>query len=775
MSESENKSPGEAPLRIGGYELVRELGHGGQATVFSAVQISTGRRVAIKFIYGGTVASAVERTRLDQEVRILAALDHPNIVSVFDRGETADGSIYFVMPFVQGVTFNEYLDAFHQKNGPPGRLRDLSPLLKIFARICEAVNAAHLRGIVHRDLKPSNIIVDAYGEPHILDFGLARSPLPARGPDGMLLPTTRTGEFVGSLQWASPEQAEGAGAKVDIRSDVYSLGVMFYEILTGDFPYDVFGSVRETLNNIVTVNPEPPSRALQAAQESPPPGWVNPVTPSLDAIAMRALAKNPEDRYQSAGELARSIQSYLEGAIIAAAPVAAAPLQKDGASARRIRAGVIAAVAAMVLVAVGAIWLKSGHGPRLRLAASAAESEPVGYVVEGANVAFEFDPSLYDNVRLPDGRFDRVTSIGLIRTVAVVGPFNNWGTASGDWTMKRDEGDVFHLFVPLKTFAAAHSWPFKFVVNGNLWVGAPLDAPNRELVVTDAATYNLLLFNPLVHPSRQDVQMREFRARINAAWPGQGPNLTLDDKGGYHFIFNYLAGRVRVGHLEPLRGIPLVSLNLGDTRIRDFAPLRDAKALDTVVMNEATYEAFVGPVLEAVRGGHFKEADEAVRRVFEPFERVPAFHNAALRMREGIALLKRSAAGIQGPPEDAPSFGGHHYIYVPADRMWSEAGEFAKQCGGDLASVGSIEEQEFLTANFGAPSLGRRIWLGGTDEAHEGFWAWSNGERWIFDHWTPPEPDNANRAEHCLAMKSDGWWTDNDGALKFPFIVEWDE
>jgi serine/threonine protein kinase len=118
---------------------------------------------------------------MDQEVRILSALDHPNIVSVIDRGETADGSHYFVMNYVDGRPLNEFLDDFRRDHGPPERVADVKELLQVFKRICEAVNAAHLRGVVHRDLKPANIVIDAYGEPHILDFGLAHAAVAQGG------------------------------------------------------------------------------------------------------------------------------------------------------------------------------------------------------------------------------------------------------------------------------------------------------------------------------------------------------------------------------------------------------------------------------------------------------------------------------------------------------------------------------------------------------------------------------------------------------------------
>ena len=780
--ESRDDAPGaDEPIRVGGYELLREIGHGGQATIFVATQLSTGRKVAVKFMYGGQVASGVERSRMEQEVRILAALDHPNLVSVIDRGETADGSIYFVMPYVQGRTLNEFLDDFHKENGAPDKVKDLAPLLRIFVRVCDAVNAAHLRGVVHRDLKPSNIIVDTYGEPHILDFGLARSPLPSVSADGSSRLITQTGEFVGSLQWASPEQAEGAAQKIDIRSDVYSLGVILYELLTGEFPYDVFSSMREVLNNIVTAQP----RALSAviAESATPEGgtlpadFESPVDDLLDVIVLKALQKKPEDRYQSAGEFAKAVNYYLSGygSIArprpAPAPPPAAPTAPPPKPASRAKLWIAAAVL-VVLVAV-AVW----RLPRNRATWSAAgfgEANPVGYLLEDDSVTFEFDPDSYDKVRLPDGRFDKVSAGGPVRKVTVAGPFNAWGEAAGDWTLKREAGGIFRLNVPLRAFAGRHVWPFKFVVNGLIWVGAPLDAPNRELVVTDAATYNLLLFNPGEKPDPSTVQLKQFRDRINKSWPGQGANLTRDDKGGYHFIFNYLPAGLQVGHLDPLAGIPLVSLDLGATRIADFSPLASMTTLDTLVMSDETYSVLTGDLVTLLEAGDYTAALAAAKKSFEPYSTVPAFARALSRLAEGISFMAAGGAGAgDGPPAGAQEFGGHHYLYLPRPMLWSEARDYARARGADLAAVGSAEEMVWLSKTFGQPGMGRRIWLGGSDEAREGFWTWSNGERWAFENWTPPEPDNLNGVEHCLAMKYDSWWTDNDGGLHFPSVIEW--
>lgn len=288
---------------IPGYEIVREVHRGGQGVVYQAIQKSTQRKVAIKVIHGGALAGERERARLEREVRILAGLDHPGIVKVHDSGVIEDprgtlgggGAQYFVMDYVSGHSLDAIINA---------EPKPVDQVLRLFAEICEAVSAAHLRGVIHRDLKPSNIRVDASGRPHVLDFGLAKLSVSDRASgDGSAAARamTMTGQFVGSLPWASPEQASGLPDKVDVRTDVYSLGVMLYQMLTGRFPYAVAGQMRDVLDNILRAEPARPSTVRRQVNDE------------VETIVLKCLAKDPARRYQSAGELARDIGRYLRG------------------------------------------------------------------------------------------------------------------------------------------------------------------------------------------------------------------------------------------------------------------------------------------------------------------------------------------------------------------------------------------------------------------------------------------------------------------------------
>ncbi len=293
------EEPGSADIPadcIPGYEIIRRIRRGGQGVVYEAVQEATRRKMAIKIMRETSFSGPHDKLRFEREVQILGALNHPHIVAVHDSG-TVSGNFFFVMDYIPGQPLDVCV---------AGEKRTIAELLTLFIKICEAVNAAHLRGVIHRDLKPSNIRVDEQGEPHILDFGLAKITSSGAIIDLSGPTMTQTGQFVGSLPWAAPEQVEGTPDRIDLRTDVYALGVILYQMLTGRFPYSVVGSMRDVMDSILRSQPVRPGTIRKEIDDE------------VDTMVLKCLSKERERRYQSAGDLGRDVERYLSGRAIEA-------------------------------------------------------------------------------------------------------------------------------------------------------------------------------------------------------------------------------------------------------------------------------------------------------------------------------------------------------------------------------------------------------------------------------------------------------------------------
>jgi serine/threonine protein kinase/WD40 repeat protein len=316
------------PPAPGGYSFVREIHRGGQGVVFEGIQNNTGRRVAIKVRRGGLFSGTRDIERFEREVDILAQLDHPCIVRIIDTG-IRHGDPYFVMDYVDGEPLDDFLSR---------HTLDSHELVALFARIVEAVNAAHLQGVMHRDLKPDNILIESVPgkppEPRLLDFGLARLTT-----EDVSTPHTITGQFVGSLPWASPEQTEGVQSRIDLRTDIYSLGVILFFMLTGSMPYNTNGLLPEIISTIRNVAPMRPS-ALRKS-----------IPADLDVITLRCLAKEPARRYQSASELLDDLRRFTAQLPIAARSPSI--VYQLSLFARRNRAAALGLIAVCLALAVG--------------------------------------------------------------------------------------------------------------------------------------------------------------------------------------------------------------------------------------------------------------------------------------------------------------------------------------------------------------------------------------------------------------------------------------
>jgi serine/threonine protein kinase len=389
----------ESPVRgLGPYQLLRCLGEGGMGEVWLAEQLRPLRRhVAIKVIKAGMDTARVI-ARFDAERQALAVMDHPTIAKVFDGGKTPEGRPYFAMEYVRGEAITVYCNR---------RRLTIPERLELFIHLCEGVQHAHQKGIIHRDLKPSNVLVsevDDHPVPRIIDFGIAKAI--ARPLTEQLL-VTELGGFMGTPEYMSPEQAEPASIDIDTRSDVYSLGVMLYELLVGALPFDAEAlrqaGVDELRRTIREKNPPRPStRVLQLdaaasggseRHQMPLSKLAKVLRGDLDWITMKALEKDRTRRYPTANALALDVRRHLRHEPVTAG--APSSLYRARKFARRYRMAVATASALLVTVtmfsAVTAIQARSIAKERDRANQEAATAKQVSDFLVGLfNVS---DPS----------------------------------------------------------------------------------------------------------------------------------------------------------------------------------------------------------------------------------------------------------------------------------------------------------------------------------------------------------------------------------------------
>lgn len=363
ISNEPGQSTGEnlgAP--IGPYKLLQKIGEGGCGVVYMAEQQKpVRRRVALKIIKLGMDTKSVI-ARFEAERQALALMDHPNIARVLDAGATETGRPYFVMELVNGVKITEYCDQ---------RQLDTRQRLDLFIQVCHAIQHAHQKGIIHRDIKPSNILVtlhDGVPVPKVIDFGIAKAT-EERLTDKTFF--TAHGHFIGTPAYMSPEQAEMSGLDIDTRSDIYSLGVLLYELLTGKTPFDQSELLQSGLDEMRRTlrerEPDRPSAKLNTLhgteltstaqhRHAEPPKLISQMRGDLDWIVMKALEKDRQRRYETANGLAMDIQRHLNNEPVVARPPSR--LYRFQKLVRRNQ-GVFAAVSAVVVATMFGLGLST--------------------------------------------------------------------------------------------------------------------------------------------------------------------------------------------------------------------------------------------------------------------------------------------------------------------------------------------------------------------------------------------------------------------------------
>jgi tetratricopeptide (TPR) repeat protein len=674
IDQPASESPGAV---IGPYKLIEQIGEGGMGTVWMAQQQEPVKRlVALKLIKAGMDSKQV-LARFEAERQALALMDHPNIARVLDGGTTSGGRPYFVMDLVKGVPITKYCDEHH-----------LTPRqrLELFIPVCQAVQHAHQKGIIHRDLKPSNVLVALYDGrpvPKVIDFGVAKA---AGQPLTDQTLVTGFGAIVGTLEYMSPEQAELNNHDIDTRSDIYSLGILLYELLAGSPPFTKKdleqAGMLEMLRVIREKEPTKPSTRLSTAEGLPtlaanrgtePAKLTKLVRGELDWIVMKALEKDRNRRYETANGFAMDVQRYLtDEPVLACPPSAAYRLRKF---ARRNKSGLaVAALALFVLVLIGGGvgWAVRDRAARYARVAGQVEliltevdqlekeqkwpeALAAARRAEAAVAGGEADAATMERVRqrLKDLEFiDRLERIRMERATFTEGQFNDAG-ANRDYAQAfRDYGvdvDALAVEVLIDRLKARPTYAIPLAAALDDWVLA-----RRVVSEEDAAGWKRLV------AVARGIDPEPLRDRLRSTW-GR-PAAAVQDE------LRRLAASIDVREQHPAT---VASLTHTLRRVNDWDAalriLRNAQAiypgdfwlnleLGSVLKEQKDYEGAIrfGTAALSIRpksaGAHYnlgnalaaqKKLDEAIASYEKAIQLDPKYANAYVNLGVALAAQKK--------------------------------------------------------------------------------------------------------------------------------------
>jgi serine/threonine protein kinase len=573
------------------YVMEGEIGRGGMGAVLRAVDSQIRREVAVKFLLEN--ADDRLKARFVEEAQITGQLEHPNIVPIHDLGIDGQGHPYFAMKMVKGHSLAQALDDLRRGDASTVREYTLSRLLGILVNICHALAYAHARGVIHRDLKPANIMLGDFGEVYVMDWGLAKvlgrdEPAARESSQGAQKAAsqvqtgrksdsnlTQDGSVLGTPAYMPPEQAMGQIADLDQRSDVYSLGAILYEMLTLEPPVGRSDDLLATLMRVVE------GKVIPLEKAAPQRARQGLIPPELSAVALKALAQFPENRYQKVEALQRDIQLFLEGRSVSAKRDSAWELFKKLVK-RNKGVSAATAAAAVVLAAVVGIFLKVNYDARLtaesaqRLAeenydayrkadeekhASNKKSAPAFLDAarlltankQFASALTQVDTALgYDAEQTEAYLLKGQLLLGLERYAEAAAPLDEYLRRKPDDRMasklaalaKKPEPDKAAYFLSLNALFQEQK---AFALAGHMTHLADRFIPDAD-------------------------KLALYRKRIDAAWPGIGERLRVNERG--ELVLN-LGGLQQVQDISRLKGLPLSVLSLNETKVQDLGPLRD--------------------------------------------------------------------------------------------------------------------------------------------------------------------------------------------------------